>query len=287
VSRGKRIKIRIHHAIIVLVIALFSFVELPRLAPSGGVEFYAFDVGQGDALLFRFPDGSNMLVDAGPRKSAKSLVGKLRRAGVSRIDLLVATHPHEDHIGGMESVMRTFPVGKIWDSGYNHGSGIQRDALATVRELGIRFGRPRAGFEEEHGGATITVIAPVNPISGTESDANNNSIVLLVKFGDVSFLLTGDIEEAGRREAGSFPPATILKVSHHGSSNGTDRALLEWTRPEAAVLSYGKGNSYGHPHAGVIRLLDEYKVKRYATADGDITITTDGKTYKVRQEMKR
>ncbi|MDR1884844.1 MAG: MBL fold metallo-hydrolase [Synergistaceae bacterium] len=283
-SRGREVKILSLAAF--FIIALLSMVELPQFA-DGGAEFYAFDVGQGDAALFRFPDGSNMLVDAGPRKSAESLVAKLRRAGVRRIDILVATHPHEDHIGGMELVLRSFPVGKVWDSGYNHGSGVQRSMLALVRDLGIRYGRPRPGFKEEHGGATVEVIAPIAPISGAESDANNNSIVLLVSYGEVSFLMMGDMEEAGRRAVENFPAAAILKAAHHGSRNGTDRRLLEQTRPLTAILTYGSGNSYGHPHGEVRELLGEFGVKSYATADGDITIRIEGDTYRVSQERAR
>jgi competence protein ComEC len=271
---------------IFLVILLLSAFELPRFI-GGGVTFYAFDVGQGDSLLFHFPDGSNMLVDAGTRKSARSLVSRLRKAGVKRIDILVATHPHEDHIGGMDLVLKSFSIGKVWDSGYNHGSSVQASMLRTVRELGVRFGRPRAGFKEEHGGAVVEVIAPVHPISGTSSDANNNSIVLAVSYGSVSFLLMGDIEREGRAAVKKLPAATILKVSHHGSNNGTDRSLLGQTRPEIAILTYGRGNSYGHPHKEVVKLLKDFGVKSYATSDGDVRITTDGKTYSVSQERGR
>ncbi|MDR3354521.1 MAG: MBL fold metallo-hydrolase, partial [Synergistaceae bacterium] len=253
----------------------------------GGVTFNAVDVGQGDSLLYHFPDGSNMLVDAGTRKSARSLVSKLRKAGVRRIDILVATHPHEDHIGGMDLVLRSFPIGKVWDSGLNHGSSVQASMLRTIRELVIRFGRPRAGFKEGHGGASVEVIAPADPISGTSSDANNNSIVLTVSYGSVSFLLMGDIERGGRAAVKKFPASTVLKVSHHGSSNGTDKRLLSQTKPEVAVLSYGRGNSYGHPHKEVVRLLKDFGVTSYATLNGDIKITTDGRTYSVSQERER
>ncbi|MDR1483081.1 MAG: MBL fold metallo-hydrolase [Synergistaceae bacterium] len=281
-QRGRRIL----GFIIFIVILLLSAFELPRFF-NDGVTFYAFDVGQGDSLLFHFPDGSNMLVDAGTRKSARSLVSKLRKAGVKNIDILVATHPHEDHIGGMELVLKSFSIGKIWDSGYNHGSSVQASMLQTIRELGIRFGRPRAGLKEEHGGAVVEVIAPVNPISGSASDANNNSIVLRVSYGSVSFLLMGDIEREGRGAIKKFQESAILKVSHHGSSNGTDRRLLDQVKPKAAILSYGRGNSYGHPHKEVTRLLERFSVTSYATVDGDIKITTDGNTYSVSQESNR
>lgn len=255
---------------------------------SEGLTFYAFDVGQGDSFMFHFPTGENLLVDAGTRKSADSLVSKLKALGVEKIDILVATHPHEDHIGGMVSVISAFDIGKVWDSGYNHGSSVQKKFLEAVKKKQIRFGRPRAGFIEDIGEAEIEVIAPRSPISGTDSDANNNSIVLRVSMGEVSFLMMGDIEERGREQAGAFPRSTVLKLSHHGSHNGTDEKLLREAEPEAVIFSYGKNNSYKHPHKKVLKLLEKYgkkhDLKSYATVNGDIRIETDGKSYKVTQD---
>ena len=270
-------------AIIFLVTALLSAIKLPEIF-SDGLSFYAFDVGQGDAFLFHFPGGENVLVDAGTRKSAGNLVTKLRALGVRKIDLVVASHPHEDHIGGMASVINAFEVGKLWDSGYNHGSPVQKAMLEALRAKKIRFGRPKPGFVEKIGEAAIEVIAPKSPLYGTNSDANNNSLVIRVAYENVSFLMTGDIEEEGRRRAGPFPRSTVLKVSHHGSANGTDDKLMREVMPQIAVLSYGKNNSYGHPHRRVLKLLEKYKTPSYSTARGDIVIRTDGENIDVIQE---
>lgn len=280
-----RKRVQVSQILLLLVIILLSALELPRVFRNGdGLVFYAIDVGQGDASLFHFPDGSNVLIDAGTRKGAAKLVARLRSLGVKSIDILVASHPHEDHIGGMAEVIRAFPVGKIWDSGYNHGSGVQKEMLAIIAEKKIRFGRPRAGFVEKIGDARVEVVAPVEPIFGTRSDANNNTLVLRVVYGDIAFLMTGDIEEVGRRQIPVFPRATVLKVSHHGSWNGTDETLLRQVEPRVAVLSYGAGNPYGHPHKEVVKLLDSHGIETYATEYGDIRIETDGHTYSVSQE---
>jgi competence protein ComEC len=270
-------------ALIVLFIAILSAVELPKLRTGGGFAFYAFDVGQADAFLFHFPKGENVLIDAGAKSSGPALVSRLKRLGVNKIDIAVATHPHEDHIGGMVHVLKAFPVGKFWDSGYNHGSETQRDMLAALRGRKIPYSRPKAGFKETIGGASIEVLAPVKQIRGTESDANNNSVVLRVVYGNVSFLMTGDMESEERRSVGKFPRAGVLKLAHHGSSNGTDEKMLREVSPDVVILSYGRGNSYGHPHREVTSLIRKYGAHSYATADGEIRITTDGRALKIRQ----
>ncbi|MDR1020794.1 MAG: MBL fold metallo-hydrolase [Synergistaceae bacterium] len=283
--KKRELKIFIYVALF-LAASILSLVELPQLF-SDGLSFYAFDVGQGDAFLFHFPDGSNVLIDSGTRKSAGKLVSKLRGLGVRKIDLVVATHPHADHIGGMKDVISAFDIGKVWDSGYNHGSPVQKETLEAIRNKKIRFGRPKPGFVEKIGDAGIEVLAPKRPLSGTDSDPNNNSLVVRVTYGEISFLMTGDIEEAGRASAGPFPKTTVLKASHHGSANGTDDKLMREVRPEIAILTYGKGNQYGHPHKIVLQLLEKYGARVYATVDGDITITTDGKKLDVSQRGKR
>ncbi|MDR1515683.1 MAG: MBL fold metallo-hydrolase [Synergistaceae bacterium] len=280
--KKKELKIKFYIALFIIA-AVMSVIELPNFF-SDGLSFYAFDVGQGDAFLFHFPGGENVLVDSGTKKFAGKLVSKIRALGVRKIDLVVATHPHADHIGGMKDVINAFEIGKVWDSGYNHNSPLQREMLEAIRDKKIRFGRPKHGFIEKIGDAGIEVLAPRKPISGTDSDPNNNSLVVRVVYGEISFLMTGDIEEAGRESAGPFPKSTVLKVAHHGSHNGTDDKLMRGVRPEIAILSYGKKNQYGHPHGSVLKLLEKYKTRVYATEGGDITITTDGKQLNVSQE---
>ena len=271
-------------AAVVIFIAVLSVVELPKLwTGESGFAFYAFDAGQADAFLFRLPNGENVLIDAGTRQAGPGLVSRLRSLGVKKIDIAVATHPHEDHIGGMVHVLRAFPVGRFWDSGYNHGSETQRGMMAALRGKKITYERPKAGFKETIGGASIEVLAPVKQIRGTESDANNNPLVLRVVCDNVSFLMTGDMEREERRSVGKFPRAGVLKLAHHGSSNGTDEKMLREVSPDVVILSYGAGNPYGHPHPGVTALIRKFGLRSYATADGEIKITTDGRALRIRQ----
>jgi competence protein ComEC len=118
------------------------------------------DVGQGDSILVQFPSGQDMLVDAGDRDAGPTVVQYLRSRGAKRIVILVASHPHADHIGGMQAVLSAFPVGKVWDSGYSQGSRTQREFLGTIKAKGVRFGMPKAGFSEKAGNATVAVLAP-------------------------------------------------------------------------------------------------------------------------------
>lgn len=251
--------------------------------PSGnGVRLHVIDVGQGDALLLQFPDHETMLVDAGDRDHGPAVVRYLRRQGVKRIDLLVATHPHEDHIGGMADVLAAFPVTSVWDSGFNQGSCTQAAFLRAIQAHRIRYQVPHAGETRRFGDATIAVLAPTRLLTDTNSDANNNSLVLQVRYGATSALLAADMEAEERHSVRQWPASTILKVAHHGSHNGTDAALLRQVRPQLAVISYGKGNEYGHPHRETLDALRAANVLVRTTGDnGPVVITLDGKSFSV------
>ncbi|MDD4159462.1 MAG: MBL fold metallo-hydrolase [Synergistaceae bacterium] len=133
-------------ALIIGFFAAAGWVSSPELPDTkDGLQFYAFNVGQGDSSLFILPDRKTILIDAGPEDSGKKLVRELKKLGVKKIDLLVATHPHSDHIGGMEKVMSNFQIGKIWDSGFIHGSPLQKNFYIAIREKKVPFGRPKKG----------------------------------------------------------------------------------------------------------------------------------------------
>lgn len=237
------------------------------------------DVGQGDSILVEFPDQQTMLVDAGDTEHGDTVVNFLRQRHISRINLLVATHPHEDHIGGMEAVLANFPVDKVWDSGYNQGSVVQERFLTQIRNESIRYGTPRQGFSTEMGGTRIDVLAPKVLLSGTESDANNNSLVLHITYHAISFLLTGDMGKEERDTISSWPTAEVLKVAHHGSYTGTDLPFLRMVRPRLAIISCGLHNSYGHPHRETLIALQEAKTELKTTAlVGTVVVSTDGNT---------
>lgn len=260
------------------------------LSPAGAEKarqlcYYALNVGQGDCSLFILPDGRNVVFDAGPRSNARRTVNYLKSCGVRKIDLLVATHPHEDHIGGMKELLARIPVKQIWDSGYNHGSKVQRDFYQTIKDKKIPFGRPKRGYAAKMGDVTLEVLAPAKALRGTSSDANNNGLIVLVTYGGVSFLMMGDAQKEEQETVSPLPRAAVLKAAHHGAANGTDAALLREVSPDVIVLSYERGNSYGHPHKETTAAIRKADILRFDTADGPVKLRTDGKS--VTFERKR
>lgn len=255
----------------------------PPLGPSLRVDF--IDVGQGDSIFIHTPDGANALIDAGEEEYGSKVVDHLRRAGVRRLDLLVMTHPHSDHIGGMPAVLDAFPVGTVLDSGYNHGTSLQKDVLQIIADKKISYRLAKAGKVLPLGSkARLEILGPPDPLlSGTESDANNNSVVIRLDYGKVSMLLTGDIELEGQGELIASHrdlESQVLKVSHHGSSDGTTLELIRLVRPEYVVISVGADNEYGHPHRKTLRMLSQERTgaQLFRTdRDGTVTIRTDGR----------
>lgn len=281
--------IRKFRAAILLLLLTLGCAATDAAAESPLLRFYGLDVGQGDSFFFIFPDGKTMLIDAGPEDAGRKIVRYLKSCGVTKIDLLVATHPHSDHIGGMPAVMKNFEIGKIWDSGYNLGSKPQEIFYRRIKKENIPFGRPKRGYSEKFGGAVIDVLAPSKLLTGTARDANNNCIVLRITYGSVSFLMMADMEREQRMTIPALPQSTVLKAAHHGSYNGTDARVLNNVSPKFIILSYGKGNSYGYPHREIVSEAAKRKLIRFDTANGVVKLKTDGKsvTYPSSAEGKR
>jgi competence protein ComEC len=248
--------------------------EVPEA--DGKLRFYAFYVGQGDSSLFFLPNGETILIDAGPEEAGKKLVKELKKLGVKKIDLLVATHPHSDHIGGMRRIISNFQIGKIWDSGFISNSPLQKNFYSTIQSKEIPFGRPKRGHSEKMGDVLVQVLAPARLIRGTKRDANNNCLVMNIKYGSTDFLMLADMEREQRSTVSPLPRAAVLKASHHGSSNGTDISLLKEVRPYFIILSYGRNNSYGYPHKEVVRAVSSSGIIRLDTKDGTVRIVSDG-----------
>jgi competence protein ComEC len=215
------------------------------------------DVGQGDASLILASDGSAILVDAGPEPPV--LASALRRYGVDRIDLLVVTHPHEDHIAGMVGLVGRIAIGQVWIWGTDHSGESWELVSAQLALDGVPIEVPTVGTIAIYGDVAIEVLGPLRRYAG----ANDQSVVLIVGAGATSVLMTGDVQEAAQADLGSIR-ADILKVPHHGGATSS----LSWLAavdPQISVVSVGD-NDYGHPSPQVLEIL---------TSQGAVVVRTD------------
>ena len=257
-----------------------------QAANNGDLRVYFLDVGQGDSSLILFHDKA-VLIDAGEIDQGSRVVADLRSLGVHRIDLLVASHPHSDHIGGMQDVLAAFPVGEVLDSGMPSTSALYEHFLETVDMKNIPYIVADGGRTVDLDPALqVLVLSP--PKDRIGEDLNTNSIVLRMSYGNVSFLFTGDAGNAAESplmKTGYPLQSTVLKVAHHGSSDASSREFIARVRPEVAVISVGKDNPYGHPHQETLDTLAALVPSLYRTdRDGTILIRSDGTSYSVTTE---
>ncbi len=253
---------------------------------TGELGAYFLDVGQGDASVILFRD-KVILIDAGEQDMGDTVVRDLQRLGVTHIDLLVATHPHSDHIGGMQKVLANFAVGKVLDAGLPSTSSLYERFLETVDRKNIPFVVAERGQTIGIDPALrILVLSP--PQERIGDDMNTNSIVLRISYGTVNLLYTGDATTAAEESmvgAGYPLDAQVLKVGHHGSSGASSAAFLSRVNPEVAVISLGEGNDYGHPHRETLERLKTAGPRVYRTdTDGTIRVASDGSTFSVTTE---
>lgn len=253
--------------------------------PDQELEVHFIDVGQGDSILIRTPEEKVILIDAGVRSAGQVVVDYLAAAGITSIDIIVGTHPHADHIGGLIQVMEELPVGKVIDSGKVHNTLTYQDYLAVIEEKKIPFFEGRAGQEIElDSHVNIKILHP-----GSDLDSyclNNASIVIKLLYGTVGFLFTGDAEKEAEKEIlerdYDLSLVNILKVGHHGSRTSTSPSFLDALSPEAAVIFAGQDNPYGHPHSEVIDRLTDAAADVYRTdIHGTIVVTTCGYLYRI------
>jgi beta-lactamase superfamily II metal-dependent hydrolase len=248
------------------------------------------DVGQGDSILVRSPEGKTLLIDAGPTKDGALKV--LKKKGIASIDLVAISHHHSDHYGGMDQVIRAYKPRYFVASHSGHTTKLYLKLLQTVEAQGMTAVQPTAKPRKIELGSVELTIFPQPPEDKKEE--NNNSIGMRLKYGTFAMLLTGDSEETERQWWLKHDPSlvrdcTILKLAHHGSHNGTDARWLRIVRPELAVASLGKDNSYGHPHSETVSLLLDNQIPLLRTDQlGTITIQSDGRDWSiVRPELVR
>jgi competence protein ComEC len=260
---------------------------LPEPGPVSGKLVVRFlDVGQGDSELISLPNGETILIDSGDRSAPT--VELLKKYGVKEITLIIATHPHADHIGEMRDVMRAFKVREVWDSGFNHATKTYGDMLQEIKDKGIKFATPKRGDMRTFGGLLLEILNPAD--QPPDDNPNNASLVARLTYGEKTFLFTGDAEDyensakpsAWEQMLGSEKGklhVDLLKAAHHGSSNGTTREVIDAVRPSVVTISCATGNDYHHPHPKVMRMLEQERdrIRLYRTdLEGTITAVCDG-----------
>lgn len=235
------------------------------------LEIYVFDVGQADSILIS-NSGEYMLIDAGNNKDGKLIVKELNELGIKKIDYLIGTHPHEDHIGGLDDVIENFDIGTIYMPKRQADTKTFEDILDIVSKKKLKITSPKPGDIFNIGEAKCKVISA----DANASDTNDSSVVIELCFGSKKYLFTGDIGEA-IESACEWEDIDVLKVAHHGSRYSSTKEFLNSTKPEIAIISTGLGNDYGHPHKEALTRLEATKAKIYRTdEDGTIYIKSDG-----------
>ena len=261
--------------------------------PDGRLHVWFLDVGEGDAVLIQSPCKHYILIDGGPspEKVLKEL-GKRMPFWRRDLDLVILTHPHEDHLAGLLGVLERYEVRRVLArSPPDFDSPLLRKWEEMLQEKGVERIEAVEGQEIDLGrGAKMRVLNPP-PIllEGTSSDVDNNGIVLRLSWGEVSFLFAADIYADGEEDLlrrGEVLRSTVLKVPHHGSISSSTRSFLEAVNPKIAVISAGEDNPFGHPDPPVVRRLEEYVGERlYLTSrDGTVECITDGRRLWVRTE---
>jgi competence protein ComEC len=276
---------------LLLTALLATFAALSGRAQASPPLRMAFiTVGQGDATLITSPTGKTILIDGGPRDAGPALVARLRAQGSGPLDLVLLTHRHADHLGGLSEVVRSFGARLYMDAPFPHPSPAYSALMRTLAANAVPVrGAERGRRIDIGGGAWLTLLSPPEPtLTGTRSDVNANSVVVRLDYGETSALFAADAEAATERwllESGATLAASVLKVAHHGSRYSSGAAFLRAVNPEIAIVSVGATNDYGHPAPDALARLAKRGARVFRTdRDGTITVELDGTHVKARAE---
>lgn len=285
----KKVIIRIGLLVLVvisaIIIKLYGKQEEPSTTVStthnGILEVHFIDVGQGDSILVE-ADDTTMLIDAGENNKGSVVLDYLKSQNITRLDYVIGTHPHSDHIGGLDTVIDSYPVGKVILPDVTHTTDTFEAVLDAIDKKGLTITKATAGSEYQLGPASFTILAPN---SGSYDELNDYSIVIRLDYSDTSFLLTGDAGSLSEEEmlAGGYNlAADVIKLGHHGSAYSSTENFLDAVKPSYAVVSAGADNEYGHPHPDTLSKIKVRGIRLYRTdQQGTIVFTSDGKTISV------
>ena len=240
------------------------------------------DVGQGDAIFIESPTGNQLLIDGGPDTTILNALGRVMPFYDKTIDVVLVTHPDQDHIGGIPEVLKNYTVGEYISNGATSSTGTSLELQNDLKEFSVKKEIAIAGeIIDLGGGAFLKILYPVSAPKGT--DTNEYSIIAKLYYGDSTFLFTGDaptdVEQYLAKTDGKELKSDVLKVAHHGSRNSLSPEFLSAVAPEYSVISAGKDNRYGHPHQEILDFLNSIQSQILITFNlGDIYFVSDGQT---------
>lgn len=269
--------------IIIVLIGGYFGIDLTQNSKSPNDEklmISYMDIGQGDAAYINI-NGNDILIDAGPRSNSKELLEQLKAKNIDDFELVIATHPHEDHIGGMVDVFKEYKVKSFYSPKVTHTTKTYENLVKAVKDEGLKINELKGGMVIDLGdGANFEVFTPQN---SNYEELNDYSPIMKLNFGDTSYLFTGDAEKLAEDEALSkyknSLDSDVIKFGHHGSSSSSSNAFIEAVSPKYGIISCAKDNKYGHPHRETLDIVKKYNIKTFRTdKDGEIILTSDGKS---------
>ncbi|MBQ7487811.1 MAG: MBL fold metallo-hydrolase [Clostridia bacterium] len=268
-----------------MLLGIFLLLTCLQFAACADLDVHFLDVGQGDAAVL-ICDGKVMMIDGGKPESSQLIYSYLTNTlGLQHIDCIIASHPHSDHVGGLQAALQACSVDQILTPLYYYNDPVFLRFRDMAAERNLPLTMPLAGTTMPFGGAKVSFLGPYKLFG----DTNDNSILMRIEYGTTSFLFTGDAEIPEEQEALDRYPdrlrSTVLKVGHHGSSSSSGAAFLETVRPEIALIGVGVANTYGHPSIGVLTRLHDLGTEIYRTdLHGTIHLTSDGTSVTVQSE---
>lgn len=252
----------------------------------GTMEVSYLDVGQGDSAYIRVND-FDILIDAGPKSDSDRLLEQLKAKNIDDFEMIIATHPHEDHIGGMTDVFQQYDVESFYMPSVTHTTKTFENMVKAVSNEGIKIQTIKEGMKFDLGtGAKIDVYSPIYE---SYEEFNDYSPIMKLTFGETELIFTGDAEAHAEADVVAKYPdnlkADVLKFGHHGSSTSSTEEFLQSVSPEYGIISCGADNKYGHPHRETLDKISKYNIKSYRTdTQGQITLTSDGKNISIKTE---
>lgn len=232
---------------------------IKEITDTDNLKVYYFDVGQADSILI-VNNNKTMLIDAGNNDDGELVVNNIKKLGISKLDYVIGTHPHEDHIGGLDNVIDAFDIGTIYMPKVQTNTKTFEDVLDSISNKNLTVTAPQVGDKFQVGNANCEVMST----GEDSSNLNSTSIVIRMEYNNKSYLFMGDAEKINE-DSREWPETDILKVGHHGSSTSSSQRFLNQVKPKIAVIQLGQGNKYGHPHDEVIKRLEKLGVAIYRT----------------------